>query len=141
MMRRDVDGIDRFYKSLHLGLRYDVMKSAVCCTPQFGSWRTTERVALQHLLRETILSKENPCGLFIDQRVLEENLNEIKSAFPEPYFSHHYAVKANPIKSVLKVVKDNGFGVECASFGEVSTLSYLQRRSSTRCRREWLRAM
>lgn len=70
------------------------------------------------------MSKENPCGLFIDQRVLEENLNEIKSAFPEPYFSHHYAVKANPIKSVLKVVKDNGFGVECASFGEVSTLFF-----------------
>lgn len=106
----------------------------------YGTRCDAERT-LQHLLRESVLSKENPCGLFIDQRVLEENLNEIKSAFPEPYFSHHYAVKANPIKSVLKVVKDNGFGVECASFGEVSTPSYLQRRSSTRCRREWLRAM
>lgn len=53
MMRRDVDGIDRFYKSLHLGLRYDVMKSAVCCTPQFGSWRTTERVAMRRGLCNT----------------------------------------------------------------------------------------
>ena len=50
----------------------------------YGTRCDAERT-LQHLLRESILSKENPCGLFIDQRVLEENLNEIKSAFPEPY--------------------------------------------------------
>lgn len=87
---------------------------------------------LQHLLKESILSKENPCGLFIDKDVLEENLNEIKVAFPEPYFSHHYAVKANPIKSVLKVVKNNGFGVECASFGEVILTLFLKSRSLTR---------
>ena len=87
--------------------------------------RCSAEKTLQHLLKEAVLSKENPCGLFIDRRVLEENLNEIKSAFPEPYFSHRYAVKANPIKSVLKVVKDNGFGVECASFGEVRMASFL----------------
>jgi diaminopimelate decarboxylase len=51
-------------------------------------------------------------------------MKTIHDAFPEPFFFHHYAVKANPIKSILKVVKNNHFGVECASFGEVENMEY-----------------
>ena len=66
-----------------------------------------------------MISPENPCGLFIDKNILEENIAELKQAFHQPFFHHHYAVKANPIKSLLQIIKQNGLGVECASYGEV----------------------
>ena len=86
---------------------------------EFGKHCQVEKV-LKYLIEENILSKENPCGLFIDHAVLLENMKELQSSFHEPFFHHRYAVKANPIKAILKTVKDFGFGVECASFGEVS---------------------
>ena len=84
----------------------------------FGVRCNTENV-LQHLLREGIISKDNPCGLFISRDILSENLLEIRKAFPEPFFSHRYAVKANPIKQIIRIAKECGFGCECASIGEV----------------------
>lgn len=84
----------------------------------FGNRCCTEQV-LQYLLKEKIISPENPCGLFIDKNILEENIAELKQAFHQPFFHHHYAVKANPIKSLLQIIKQNGLGVECASYGEV----------------------
>lgn len=84
----------------------------------FGKRCCTEQV-LQYLLKEKVLCPENPCGLFIDKNVLEENIRELKQAFSQPFFHHHYAVKANPIKSLLRIIKQNGLGVECASYGEV----------------------
>lgn len=121
--------MDDFVKHLHIGQCYDVrhwVGFIVCFNQQlrmnsFGNRCHTEEV-LQYLLKENIISKENPCGLFIDQAVLEENIRELKEAFPQPYFHHHYAVKANPIKTILQVVKKNGLGVECASYGEVYLL-------------------
>lgn len=57
--------------------------------------------------------------MFIDRAVLLENMNEIKEAFPEPFFKHRYAIKANPIKKLIRYIGEHGFGVECASFEEV----------------------
>ena len=59
------------------------------------------------------------CNAEVVLQHLIDNMNEVRKAFPEPFFRHRYAVKANPIKSVLRVVKENGFGCECASYGEV----------------------
>ena len=42
----------------------------------FGNRCCTEQV-LQYLLKEKIISPENPCGLFIDKNVLEENIKEL----------------------------------------------------------------
>ena len=84
--------------------------------------RTEE--TLSWLLENNVISKSNPCGMFISQEVFENNIAELKDAFSEPFFHHHYSVKANPIKSLLQVVKKNGLGVECASFGEVSCFIY-----------------
>ena len=85
---------------------------------EFGCRCQTEKV-LKHLLSKGILSEEQPCGLFIDRAVLLENMNEIKEAFPEPFFKHRYAIKANPIKKLIRYIGEHGFGVECASFEEV----------------------
>ena len=45
---------------------------------------------------------------------------QLREAFPEVFFQHCFAIKANPIRGVLKAVLDTGFmGVECGSMGEV----------------------
>ena len=45
---------------------------------------------------------------------------QLKEAFPEAFFNHCFAIKANPIRGVLKTVLDTGFmGAECASIAEV----------------------
>ena len=85
---------------------------------EFGRRCQTEKV-LKHLLSKGIISEEHPYGLFIDSGVLLENMNEIKEAFPEPFFKHRYAIKANPIKKLIRFIGEHGFGVECASFEEV----------------------
>lgn len=84
----------------------------------FGVRCNAEKV-LQHLICSETLSKNNPCGLFISRDILSENLMDIRNAFPEPFFSHRYAVKANPIKQIIRIAKEHGFGCECASIGEV----------------------
>ena len=45
---------------------------------------------------------------------------QLREAFPEAFFNHCFAIKANPIRGVLKVALDTGYmGAECASIGEV----------------------
>ena len=44
----------------------------------------------------------------------------MKSAFPEDFFNHCFAIKANTLRGVLKIALETGFmGAECASIGEV----------------------
>ncbi|KAJ9445187.1 Diaminopimelate decarboxylase [Diplonema papillatum] len=54
-----------------------------------------------------------------DLDALDNRLAELKAAFPEPFFDHAIAVKANPTSGVLSRVVAHGIGLECASLGEV----------------------
>ena len=46
-------------------------------------------------------------------------LNSLKAAFPEDFFLHAMALKANSIRGILSVGAALGFGAECASISEV----------------------
>ena len=85
---------------------------------EFGNRCHTEAV-LTCLISSGKLSESCPCGLYLSCEVLLENMNEIRSAFPEAFFKHRYAIKANPIKMLLRFIGENGFGTECASAEEV----------------------
>ncbi|ETW01290.1 hypothetical protein H310_06858 [Aphanomyces invadans] len=50
---------------------------------------------------------------------LKARLASLNAAFPGAHFNHAIAVKANPIRSVLRIAQEMGFGAECASFAEV----------------------
>merc|ERR1712086_400211 len=61
----------------------------------------------------------NPMADFYDMDALDNRLNEMHQAFHEPFFTHCFAVKANPIRGILSRVVAAGGGLECASTGEV----------------------
>lgn len=46
-------------------------------------------------------------------------LDSLKSAFPEEFFLHAVALKANSLRGILSVAMAKGFGAECASISEV----------------------
>jgi diaminopimelate decarboxylase len=65
-----------------------------------------------------------PQALFIDLQSFQSSLQELHHAFNEECpgittWTHTFAVKANPVLSLLKLVVENGHGLECASLNEV----------------------
>lgn len=56
---------------------------------------------------------------FYDLNLLQATLTEIKQSVSQPNIHVHYAIKANANPEILKVIKENGFGVDCVSGGEV----------------------
>lgn len=56
---------------------------------------------------------------YYDLEVLRATLAEVKKETIKNDFHVHYAMKANVNTSVLKVIKDAGFGADCVSGGEV----------------------
>ena len=56
---------------------------------------------------------------FYDLDALDSHLKGIKSVL-HPDFKVWYACKANPLSAILEKLKENGFGVDVASLGELS---------------------
>ncbi|MEE0975821.1 MAG: diaminopimelate decarboxylase [Muribaculaceae bacterium] len=56
---------------------------------------------------------------FYDLNLLQATLTEIKQCASQSHVHVHYAIKANANPEILKIIKENGFGVDCVSGGEV----------------------
>jgi diaminopimelate decarboxylase len=56
---------------------------------------------------------------FYDLDALDLHLKQIKSIL-DPEFKVWYACKANPLSSILSLLKENGFGADVASTGELA---------------------
>ncbi|MBT7609685.1 MAG: diaminopimelate decarboxylase [Bacteriovoracaceae bacterium] len=56
-----------------------------------------------------------------DQNKIEKNYQKLYHAFSSHYknFKIHYAVKANPNPAIIKILLDQGAGVDCSSPGEL----------------------
>src|SRR5690606_33165157 len=55
---------------------------------------------------------------FYDLDGFEEHLKEIKR-ITHPDIKIWYATKANPLSEILRILKNNGFGADVASYGEL----------------------
>ncbi|KAK8810544.1 hypothetical protein WA158_007119 [Blastocystis sp. Blastoise] len=84
----------------------------------FGS-RLQIPKTISRMVQAGMLGEHNPCSLMIDMTDFERRLNAVHTAFPEPYFKHCFAAKANPLRYILQTVTSLGGGVECATAGEV----------------------
>ncbi len=55
-----------------------------------------------------------------DEKAIRENIREFKEAFSwVENFKNYFAVKALPNPSILKIMKEEGFGADCSSLAEL----------------------
>jgi len=70
----------------------------------------------QHI--KEVMNRYGSSFYFYDLDQFEENLKKIKSTL-HPDIKVWYACKANPLSEILKILKNQGFGVDVASLGEL----------------------
>ena len=57
---------------------------------------------------------------YYDTAILQETLDAIKQELKgQSQFKVHYALKANVNPEILQIIRDNGFGADCVSGGEI----------------------
>jgi len=70
-------------------------------------------------LEEIIQNYPTPFYLY-DERGIRENARKLKEAFAwNPGFKEYFAVKATPNPAILKIMKEEGFGLDCSSLTEL----------------------
>ena len=73
---------------------------------------------LKQILDAGLLQDQAALGAFIDCNGVEQNVRNLRSAFP-PHFRHAFAAKANSMLEVLKLLRELGLECEVASPGEL----------------------
>ena len=70
-------------------------------------------------LREIVKDYPTPFHLY-DERGIRENARALNRAFAwNPGFKEHFAVKATPNPQILKILREEGCGVDCSSLTEL----------------------
>ena len=70
-------------------------------------------------LQDMVLEYPTPFHLY-DERGIRENARALKQAFAwNPGFQEHFAVKATPNPQILKILREEGCGVDCSSLTEL----------------------
>ena len=68
---------------------------------------------------EIVSEFETPFHLY-DEKGIRENAKKLKDAFSwNKGFKEYFAVKATPNPEILKILKEEGFGVDCSSYTEL----------------------
>jgi diaminopimelate decarboxylase len=91
-------------------------------SPEAWRQRSGEaRIWLQHLgslLKQGYFSDDHPWVLCYDLNKLLSRVAHLRATFPEDTL-HTSAIKANPLPPILRLLVDNGMGLEAASIGEI----------------------
>lgn len=70
-------------------------------------------------LENIVSTYDTPFHLY-DEKGIRENAKKLKEAFSwNPGYQEYFAVKATPNPTILKILKEEGFGVDCASHTEL----------------------
>jgi len=68
---------------------------------------------------ECLLKTEQTPLYVYDEKTMRENARKLKAAFCWADFKEYFAVKANSNPFLLKVLKEEGFGMDCSSLAEL----------------------
>lgn len=82
------------------------------------SWNTRKCDAALPCPALTQVNDDCPCVDVFDLDYFRGRLAAVREAFPEEYFTHAMALKANSMRGVLLAAKEAGFGAEAASISE-----------------------
>lgn len=77
-----------------------------------------KRETFNNKITSSFEGKETPF-YYYDLGLLKETLNSCKQASEKHNFHVHFALKANFNNRILETIKENGFGADCVSGGEV----------------------
>eukprot|EP00938_MAST-03A_sp_MAST-3A-sp1_P003023 g3023.t1 len=80
--------------------------------------RKEELSFLERVRRHANETKDQTHALYVNLTLLRRHLLELQNAFPKDTI-HAIAMKASPIRGVMKEVKNSNCGVETASLGEL----------------------
>jgi len=70
-------------------------------------------------VREIVKTYPTPFHLY-DEQAIRENVRRLQAAFAwNPGFKEYFAVKATPTPGILKILHEEGCGVDCASMTEL----------------------
>lgn len=69
-------------------------------------------------IAQRLLSDDSPLINLFKWDAFQSRLANLSDAFPEPQFIHALAIKANPMRGLLRSARAQGFGAECASIAE-----------------------
>ncbi|MCL2563405.1 MAG: diaminopimelate decarboxylase [Oscillospiraceae bacterium] len=70
-------------------------------------------------VREIVKTHPTPFHLY-DETAIRENVRRLRAAFAwNPGFKEYFAVKATPTPGILKILHEEGCGVDCASLTEL----------------------
>ena len=73
---------------------------------------------LPTLVSKNVFQDSIPAIDVFDVDLFESRIGELKNAFPEVYFMHTIAIKANPIRGIIQFASKYGLGTETASICE-----------------------
>ena len=72
-----------------------------------------------NFLDEMIEKYKTPLQLYDEDKIIEQ-INKLKDAFSNYFnFKNFFAVKATPNINILKIMIENGFGLDCSSINEI----------------------
>jgi len=81
---------------------------------------STKTIPFTKLELEKIIGKYPTPFHIYDEAAIRKNARKMKEAFSwMPGFKNYYAVKACPNPSIIKILKEEGFGADCSSLPEL----------------------
>lgn len=73
----------------------------------------------REFMEEIINNYPTPFHIY-DEKCIRENAQRLKQAFSwHPDFKQYFALKATPNPNILKILSDEGFGLDCSSMAEL----------------------
>eukprot|EP00088_Acartia_fossae_P005033 TRINITY_DN12200_c0_g1_i2.p1 TRINITY_DN12200_c0_g1~~TRINITY_DN12200_c0_g1_i2.p1 ORF type:complete len:439 (-),score=89.18 TRINITY_DN12200_c0_g1_i2:17-1309(-) len=73
---------------------------------------------VKKVVEKNLLNDDQPSLELFDMDYFNGRVDSLLQAFPEDYFTHAMAVKANPLRCVMGLALARGLGAECASLQE-----------------------
>ena len=90
--------------------------------PDLAAAIATKKMNFEEIVTKIVdaglINDEQPSVDVFDLDNFRGRVASLQAAFPEPYFNHAMAVKANSIRGIMKEAQRLGLGSECASMQE-----------------------
>ncbi|KDO31197.1 hypothetical protein SPRG_03815 [Saprolegnia parasitica CBS 223.65] len=96
-----------------------VLQAAPASLDEVEAQHAARGESVAAIVRHAVSAVPYPVMDLISTPMLEARLRSLHAAFAGDHFTHAVAVKANPVRSVLRMAQASGCGAECASFAEV----------------------